>query len=96
MKSVFLLKNKFKKQGLLGRGAKEPDTASRVTSPGGSTATDLLTTGYVDGARSWLAQELVDQSDVGKRSASHDLIMTSAGSVGVELPGHQSEKKWTQ
>ena len=56
---------------------------------GGGVPTYFLTARYVDSTRPWLAQELVDQSDVGERSTCHDLIMTSAGSIGVKLSWHQ-------
>ena len=49
-----------------------------------------MAAGNVEGAGAWLVQELVDQTDVGESPARHDLIVTSAGSVRVELSRHQS------
>ena len=43
--------------------------------------------GAIDGLGSGLANELVDQTDVGEGTTGHDLVVTTPGTVGVELLG---------
>jgi len=43
----------------------------------------FLARGDVDGGGTDLRHHLVDEANVGKGSTSHDLVVTSAGSVGV-------------
>lgn len=45
----------------------------------------LLAGGHVDGGRADLRYHLVDQADVGEGATGHNLIVTSAGTVGVEV-----------
>ncbi len=43
--------------------------------------------GHVHGGRTNLVDHLVNETDVGKSTTGHDLIITSAGTVGVEVLG---------
>ena len=47
----------------------------------------LLTGRNVHGLGADLVNELVDEADVGEGTTSHDLVVTSAGTVGVEVLG---------
>ena len=47
----------------------------------------LLTRGHVDGGGTDLGHHLVDEAHVGEGTTGHDLVVTSAGTVGVEVLG---------
>lgn len=47
----------------------------------------FLTGGNVNGGGTDLRNHLVDKTDVGESTTGHDLIVTSAGTVGVEVLG---------
>jgi hypothetical protein len=52
---------------------------------GGIEDSHFLTGGYVDGVRSNLVDHLVDKSNVSEGSTSHNLVVASAGTVGVKV-----------
>jgi len=52
---------------------------------GGVVDVKLGSRGHVDGLGTGLADQLVEQADVGKRAARHDLVVASASAVRVEV-----------
>lgn len=47
---------------------------------------DRVSSGQVDGLWSLLVEELVEETNVGKRAPGHDGVVTSARAVRVEVP----------
>ena len=59
--------------------------ASILVLLGGIEDGHLLTGGHMDGSGADLRYHLVDQTDIGEGATGHDLIVTSAGTVGVKV-----------